>query len=113
MTQPYKYQGDNFAIARVTDCDVRCDRQTPYGNPFRMRNKSDQEREFVVNKYRRHVWDLICKQDPTMMSLLRQLWDARQAIGDRPLKLGYWCSPKSCHCDVLAAATDYCFGGAP
>ncbi|MEM9245714.1 MAG: hypothetical protein AAGA67_08250 [Cyanobacteria bacterium P01_F01_bin.153] len=38
---------------------------------------------------------------------MKQLSDRQESLG-RPLKLGCHCSPRLCHCDVIAAAVDWC-----
>ena len=102
-----KYQGENFVVGRVQACDVRCDRQTPYGNPFKMEGKSDEERIRVCRAFRQHLWTAIQRRDPKVMHLLQELSDAQRKKGG-PLKLGCHCAPKLCHCDSWAGAVDYC-----
>lgn len=66
--------------------DVRIDRATKWGNPFR--SGKDGDRPSVICKY--EVW---LKQQPLLMAALPEL---RNKI------LGCWCAPKACHGDVLA-----------
>ena len=66
--------------------DVRIDRQTMWGNPFKIGR--DGTREEVIAKY--EVW---IKTQPELMAALPEL---------RGKRLGCWCAPVACHGDVLA-----------
>lgn len=68
------------------DYDVRVDRATKWGNPFKM--GMDGTREEVIEKYAK--W--IVKQ-PELMAALPELAGKRIAC---------WCTPLPCHADVLA-----------
>lgn len=77
--------------------DVRIDRQSPWGNPFRI--GKDGTRAEVIEKYT----DWICAKE--QRPLLRR---ARQELAGKVL--GCWCSPEPCHGDVLLelANTPWC-----
>ncbi|MEM1425015.1 MAG: DUF4326 domain-containing protein [Cyanobacteria bacterium P01_H01_bin.130] len=106
-TTPIKKYADNdFVMGRVWDCDIRCDRRTPYGNPFPMRNKSDEERIRVCQEHRQYLWNLVKTRDPEVLQLLQNLSDRQRQKG-APLRLGCHCSPKLCHCDTLARAVEW------
>lgn len=64
---------------------VRIDRQSKWGNPFRIR--VDGNRQTVIQKYR----DWIPNQ-PELMKSIHEL---------RGKDLACWCSPFPCHGDVL------------
>lgn len=66
--------------------DVYIGRPSKWGNPFEM--KSEEDREYVVQKYR--LW---INTQPNL------LLDLHELTGKT---LGCFCSPKSCHGDVLA-----------
>lgn len=79
---------------RRESCDVRCDRATPLGNPFPMQCEAD--RETVIANYRQWLWAKMQAQDSAVMAQLLSIKE-----GDR---LGCWCAPKPCHCDVIINA---------
>lgn len=69
-------------------CDVRIDRATPWGNPFKIdRNTSRSE---VIEKYRR--W--IAKRPHLVEALAAE-------VEEKGGRLGCWCAPQRCHGDVL------------
>lgn len=70
--------------------DVRIDRKTKWGNPFVL--GSDGNRAEVIAKYRQWI-----HTQPELMAALHELKGKR---------LGCWCSPESCHGDVLAELAD-------
>lgn len=67
--------------------DVRIDRTTEWGNPYRI--GVDGTREEVVAKYRADLME-----NPTRILLAR--------LHLRGKVLGCWCAPEACHGDVLA-----------
>ena len=70
---------------KFEDCDVRIDRPSKWGNPFRI--GIDGTRDEVIQKYLE--WLL---NQPELMDQLSELQGKR---------LGCWCSPDLCHGDVL------------
>ena len=67
---------------------VRCDRKTPYGNPFEIGR--DGDRDTVLAKH--EAWFFASEQ--------AELRDrVRRELRGRDLKC--WCAPERCHCDVL------------
>ncbi len=75
---------------RVADYDIRIDRASIWGNPFKI--GIDGSREEVIKKYS----DWIITQ-PMLMKELRHL---------RGKRLGCWCSPNACHGDILVELID-------
>lgn len=75
---------------RKEACDVRIDRPSIWGNPFKI--GPDGTRSQVIAKYR--DWIL------TQPHLLARLPELRGKV------LGCWCSPQMCHGDVLAELAD-------
>lgn len=65
---------------------VRCDRQTPLGNPFSC--DTPDEKEAVIAAYEAHVW-----ANPELLAMIRAL---------RGRDLACWCWPDPCHCTVIA-----------
>lgn len=67
--------------------DVRIDRATKWGNPFRI--GPDGDRQQVIAKYRHYI----LHQNPDLLAQVGEL---------RGKRLGCWCAPYQCHGDVLA-----------
>jgi hypothetical protein len=65
--------------------DVRIDRWTKWGNPFRI--NVDGTREEVISAYEKWI-----KAQPHLLAALSELKGKR---------LGCWCKPQACHGDVL------------
>ena len=76
------------------ECDVVVDRSTRWGNPFRMAEDTQAERERVIQLYRVWLWEQIQGGKVGLIDLAK-LKDER---------LGCWCAPKKCHADVLLSA---------
>ena len=77
--------------------DVYIGRPSPWGNPFSHLDNTKAQfkvdtREEAVAKYREYIL-----QKPELLKLLPTL---------KGKILGCWCSPKSCHGDVLAELAD-------
>lgn len=70
---------------RHETCDVRIDRRSKWGNPFKI--GPGWEREKVIRMYREYI--LHC---PVLLADLPEL---------RGKRLGCWCAPLPCHGDVL------------
>lgn len=66
--------------------DVYIGRPSKWGNPFTI--GKDGTREEVIKKY--EIWIR------TQPNLLKDLHELKDKV------LGCWCSPKSCHGDILA-----------
>ena len=81
---------------RDTDAyDVRIDRQTGWGNPFKI--GPDGDRAEVIDKYHDYFWSAFA--DGKII-----LTDLAALHGKR---LGCWCAPLPCHGDVLEVASEY------
>lgn len=70
--------------------DVRIDRTTRWGNPFRIGR--DGTRAEVIAKFEDWI-----QTQPNLLAALPEL---------RGKRLGCWCKPKACHGDVLARLAD-------
>lgn len=77
--------------------DIYIGRGSKWGNPFPMKNKSDEERERVIEEYRKHLWKQISSGEVTKEELV-------ELKGKR---LACFCKPLSCHGDVIKAATEW------
>lgn len=75
--------------------DIRIDRATKWGNPFRI--GPDGTRAEVIEKYREWI-----AGQPDLLAALPEL---------RGKRLGCWCSPLPCHGDVLAELAEGSDGG--
>ena len=79
--------------------------ESPLGNPFYLRNRSDmEERQQVVASYRSWLWDKI--QDRASLqaqALEKLLGSARQG----PIELECFCAPLPCHGDVIKSALSW------
>ena len=65
--------------------DVRIDRQTKWGNPFKVGSKLTRQQ--AVESYEAYI-----RACPSLMAELPKLKGKR---------LGCWCKPKACHGDIL------------
>lgn len=77
--------------------DVYIGRGSKWGNPFKMTDRSDEERERVIEEYRGYLWHKI-KQGVITTEQLREL---------NGKKLGCFCKPKACHGDVIKNAVQW------
>lgn len=68
--------------------DVYIGRPSIYGNPYKMGNNSDNERDACLMLYRMHL-----EQHPEIVDRAR-----RELTGK---VLGCHCKPKACHGDIL------------
>lgn len=78
-----------------SQCDVRVDRRTGWGNPFVMGR--DGDRDAVCDKHRAWLWGEIRAGRITL--------EALAAL--RGKRLGCHCAPLRCHADTLSAAAEW------
>lgn len=78
--------------------DVRVDRATRWGNPFKVGR--DGTREQVVERYRQWLWQQV-RAGKVSKADLAALHGKR---------LGCWCAPLACHADVLTRAAEWAMG---
>lgn len=71
-----------------------------FGNPFVMKDKTDSERDRVIEAYKKYLWAAICEGAITKEMLLEL--DGR--------RLACYCAPKACHGDVLVKAIKWAKG---
>ena len=69
-------------------------RGTPWGNPFKMKNSSDLERDRVCDEHRRWLWEQI-KAGAVKLEDLASLHEK---------DLVCHCAPKRCHAETLLKA---------
>ncbi len=75
-------------------------RGSVFGNPFVMKNKSDEERTRVIEEYRHWLWVQI-QQGAITKEMLLELDEKRLAC---------YCAPKPCHGDVIVKAIEWTKG---
>ena len=67
--------------------DVKGDRTTPYGNPFKIGR--DGTREEVLAKFRKYYYNR-----PALRAMAKSRLKGK--------RVGCWCKPKACHLDIIA-----------
>lgn len=72
---------------RNEKCEVYIGRGSKWGNPFRMRNQSNDERKRVIDEFHRYLL-----ATPKLMADLHEL---------RGKTIGCYCAPLPCHGDIL------------
>ena len=82
--QPHRVQLRRTKGWRMPPDTVKVDRSTMWGNPFVIGR--DGARDEVIEKFERYLLD---------SELVDELGELRGKV------LGCWCSPRSCHGDVL------------
>lgn len=75
-------------------CDIRCDRSSLYGNPYRIGR--DGTREEVIEKYKKYFYDKIERNHDFRKSVLYL----------KGKILGCYCKPLNCHCDIIVEYLD-------
>ena len=78
--------------------EVRIDRKTKWGNPFRPAPGASPGS--TLPKYRRWLWERIRKGEVSLEEL----------AGLSGKTLACWCAPNPCHGDVLSRAADWAAG---
>lgn len=79
------------------DLYLYCGRGSKYGNPYVM--KSENDRDSVIKSF---------EKDTNMQESVSLLIKKLQRDGEdiETLKLGCFCAPKPCHCDVIKKRID-------
>lgn len=77
--------------------DIRVDRASALGNPFRM--SCEIEREEVCKKYEQWFYEQIASNNVAFMNELRMLYIIHKQYGK--LRLFCWCYPKRCHAETI------------
>ena len=78
---------------------VRIDRgYSVLANPYKMKTKSDTERQLCVARYKRWLWQC-CEQKGKILAELFRLYELHKTY--HKLELFCWCSPKLCHGNVI------------
>jgi hypothetical protein len=77
---------------------VYCGRPSVLGNPFILGR--DGGRTECIDKYRRWLWERVKERNAPVMAALGLLKEDST--------LGCWCSPLSCHCEVIERCWRYC-----
>jgi len=74
-------------------------RGSPLGNPYLMKNNSDEERARVLELFEPWLIEKIREKDPAVMAALNRILDILKRGED--VKLGCFCAPKPCHGDII------------
>ena len=83
---------NNWVVhCKKDEYDVYIGRGSKWGNPFKMNDKSDEERNRVIEEYKQ--WLSRDEQKELLNACKTEL---------KGKILGCWCSPKACHGSVLA-----------
>lgn len=77
--------------------DVYIGRGSKWGNPFPMKNKSDEERNRVIKEYKKYLWNQLNNGSISIDDLLSL--DGKT--------LGCFCKPKPCHGDIIVNAVNW------
>lgn len=90
----------NYEIpAEDSPWQVRIDRGfSILANPYKMKTKSETERQLVVARYRRWFQQNCARKDKFLEEVYR-LYEIHKKYGK--LELFCWCTPKRCHGDVI------------
>lgn len=78
----------------------RCDRVSPLGNPFKLRDASEKERHRICNEYDRYFNENL-NPDVAPGRFLEYLDQIIQAASKRDITIGCWCAPRRCHCQTI------------
>ena len=91
-----------ISIKNMNDCmpscefDVRVDRKTIFGNPFRIEDES--QRDYVLDNHKKYFYERI-KNDTDFKNNINQLIQIYKIYGH--LNLFCWCYPKRCHAETI------------
>ena len=93
------------------DWQVRVDRTSVLGNPFRMASESDRDQ--VCKEYEAYFFNMLCREKKSGLSdtkarafvqELRRLYKLAKTHGK--LELFCWCAPKRCHAETIKQFLD-------
>lgn len=89
---------DDVMPSDENEFDVRVDRKTIFGNPFRINDES--ERDQMLDKYEEYFHERV-KNDPEFRDAANHLVDLYKKHGK--LNFFCWCYPKRCHSETIRA----------
>lgn len=78
--------------------DFIVDRRSPVGNPFIMKDESDEERNLVCDQYEDY-FSRASRDKSVVEHHLRTMLKAHEKYGK--LRLFCWCTPKRCHSETI------------
>ena len=76
--------------------DVRVDRSSVLGNPFKM--KEESQRDEVCDKYDAYFAEQL-RENPAVQKEIQRILALHQTHGE--LNLFCWCAPKRCHAETV------------
>lgn len=92
------------------ECCFRVDRKTPLGNPFEMKNKSNEERNRVCDEYEKWFAERLKGIDTPFIRCLNSL--AQLIVGGYTrIYLLCWCAPQRCHSETIRAFIERDYNG--
>ena len=80
---------------RLEPCDIRIDRATRWGNPFKITQQVDRAR--VLTLYAEYVTPDHVRD---LLEEIERFTEANPVAVE--VRLGCWCKPLGCHGDILA-----------
>ena len=104
MTEPTR-----VVHMRRDECDVRIDRRSPWGNPYRVADVLREVRLKSPRVSERYARDLAITAFIGWLNSERDdraKWIKKHVGELKGKRLGCWCAPLPCHGDVLAAMAD-------
>ncbi len=76
--------------------DVRIDRKTVFGNPFRI--ESEEQRNYILDEHKKYFYERV-KNNADFENNIKQLMQIYKR--NRLLNLFCWCYPKRCHAETI------------
>ena len=73
-------------------------RGSTLGNPFAMKDKSDQERFRVIKEYKDYFKQQLLDNSEFRMVIMQLIMNNRSGVD---MNLGCFCAPKACHGDII------------
>lgn len=79
---------------------IKVDRTTIIGNPFKMNDYSDVERNRVCDEYQKYFDNIVSNKinHSDFMNYLRKIYIEAKHYD---IALGCWCYPKRCHAETI------------
>lgn len=75
---------------------------SPLANPYKVGR--DGDRQEVIAKYRRYLWEHIKAGTPAIKDKLERI---KKVSLEGDIELVCWCSPQACHGDVIKACVEW------
>jgi len=91
--------------ARTKKCDslLYVGRPNVLGNPFKI--GQDGDRNQVISKYRKWLWEQIKNNNELIIRELKRL--GKMSAEGKTVGLVCWCYPLQCHAEIIARAAEW------